>query len=70
MKDAVLATWEAVPAPRVVIASGCCAISGGPFHGSPDIVGDLNSLLPVDLYIPGCPPHPMTILHALLNFFT
>ena len=69
MKAALLATYEAIPAPKVVIASGCCPISGGPFHGSGEIVGDLNSLIPVDLYIPGCPPHPLTTLHALLAFF-
>ncbi len=69
MKTALLATYAAIPAPKVVIASGCCPISGGPFHGSSEIVGDLNSLLPVDLYIPGCPPHPLTTLHALLAFF-
>jgi Ni,Fe-hydrogenase III small subunit len=69
MRAALLTTYEAVPAPKVVIASGACAISGGPFYGSDEVVGDLNSLLPVDLYIPGCPPHPLTTLHALLNFF-
>ena len=69
MKAALLATYEAVPAPKVVIASGGCAISGGPFYGSSAIIGDLNSLIPVDLYIPGCPPHPLTTLHALLAFF-
>lgn len=69
MKAALLTTYEAVPSPKVVIASGCCSISGGPFHGSDEIIGDLNSLLPVDLYIPGCPPHPLTTLDALLKFF-
>lgn len=69
MKAALLATYEAIPAPKVVIASGCCPISGGPFHDSSEIIGDLNSLIPVDLYIPGCPPHPLTSLHALLAFF-
>jgi Ni,Fe-hydrogenase III small subunit/Pyruvate/2-oxoacid:ferredoxin oxidoreductase delta subunit len=69
MKAALLATYEAVPEPKVVIASGGCAIAGGPFYGSSEIVGDLNSILPVDLYIPGCPPHPLTTLHALLAFF-
>jgi Ni,Fe-hydrogenase III small subunit len=69
MREAVLATWEAIPSPKVVIASGCCAISGGPFQDSPEIIGSLNTLIPVDLYIPGCPPHPMTTLHALLSFF-
>jgi Ni,Fe-hydrogenase III small subunit/formate hydrogenlyase subunit 6/NADH:ubiquinone oxidoreductase subunit I len=69
MKAALIATYEAVPAPKVVIASGACSISGGPFWGSPEVVGDLHSIIPVDLYIPGCPPHPLTTLHALLSFF-
>lgn len=69
MKAALLSTYEAVPSPKVVIATGNCPISGGPFFGSDDIVGDLNSIVPVDLFIPGCPPHPLSILHALLNFF-
>jgi Ni,Fe-hydrogenase III small subunit/NAD-dependent dihydropyrimidine dehydrogenase PreA subunit len=69
MKAALLSTYEAVPSPKVVIASGCCSISGGPFYGSDEVVGELSSLLPVDLYIPGCPPHPLTTLHALLAFF-
>jgi Ni,Fe-hydrogenase III small subunit len=69
MRTALLDTYAAVPAPKVVIASGCCAISGGPFYGSDEIIGDLNTLIPVDLYIPGCPPHPLTTLHALLAFF-
>lgn len=69
MRAALLATYEAVPSPKVVIASGSCAISGGPFYGSEEIIGDLAAILPVDLYIPGCPPHPLTTLHALINFF-
>jgi Ni,Fe-hydrogenase III small subunit/NAD-dependent dihydropyrimidine dehydrogenase PreA subunit len=69
MKQALLDTYEAVPSPKIVIASGSCSISGGPFFGSTEVVGDLNSLIPVDLYIPGCPPHPLTTLHALLSFF-
>ena len=69
MKTALLMTYEAVPSPKVVIAAGSCAISGGPFYDSPEVVGDLGSILPVDLYIPGCPPHPLTTLHALLKFF-
>lgn len=69
MQAALLTTYAAVPSPKVVIASGCCSISGGPFYGSSEIVGDLNSIIPVDLYIPGCPPHPLTTLHALLNYF-
>ncbi len=69
MRAATITTYEAIPHPKVVIACGACAISGGPFYGSDEICGDLNSIIPVDLYIPGCPPHPLTILHALLNYF-
>lgn len=69
MKAALLSTYEALPAPKVVIAVGSCALSGGPFLGSPEVAEGLDSLLPVDLFIPGCPPHPLTNLHALLTFF-
>jgi len=69
MKTALLQTYEATPAPKVVIAVGSCTISGGPFTGSSEITEGLDKILPVDLFIPGCPPHPMTNLHALLSFF-
>ena len=69
MKQALLDTYAAVPAPKVVIAVGSCALTGGPFRGSPEVSKGLDTLLPVDLFIPGCPPHPMTNLHALLSFF-
>jgi len=69
MKSALLDTLEAVPSPKVVIASGACAISGGPFYGSDEVAKGLDSIVDVDLYIPGCPPHPMTTLSALINFF-
>jgi len=69
MRTALIDTYDAVPAPKVVIASGSCSISGGPFRGSEEIIGDLDSIIPVDLFIPGCPPHPLTTLHALLKYF-
>ncbi len=69
MKTALLQTYDAVPSPKAVIAVGSCTLTGGPFRGSPEITEGLDSLLPVDLFIPGCPPHPMTNLHALLRFF-
>ncbi len=69
MKTALLQTYEAVPEPRLVIAVGSCTIMGGPFFGSPEVAKGLESILPVDLFIPGCPPHPLTNLHGFLTFF-
>ncbi len=67
MREALLATYKAVPEPKVVIATGACAISGGLFRGHPEASAGLDEILPVDLYVPGCPPHPMSILEGLLQ---
>jgi Ni,Fe-hydrogenase III small subunit/ferredoxin len=67
MKLALKKTYDAIPDPKIVIAVGACAISGGPFVDHPEVHNGASSVVPVDLFIPGCPPHPFTILDGLLR---
>ena len=67
MADALQGCWDAMPEPKLVIAVGACAISGSPFEGSPAIDrGFLERFRPT-LYVPGCPPHPLSFVCGVLD---
>ncbi len=66
LQTALLKTYQATPDPKLVIAVGACACSGGLFHEGYASAGGVDKVLPVDVYIPGCPPRPQAILQGLL----
>jgi Ni,Fe-hydrogenase III small subunit len=67
MHDALMRTWSAMPDPKFVVAVGDCAVDGGVFKGSYAIEGGIDTTLPVDLLIRGCPPTPTQLLDGLLS---
>ena len=56
-----------MPDPKFVVAVGSCALSGGVFDGCYNVVGDLSKVLPVNVYIPGCPPRPEAIIFGIVQ---
>jgi Ni,Fe-hydrogenase III small subunit/ferredoxin-like protein FixX len=66
LTQALLMTYEATPAPKLVMAVGACAAGGRTFGDSYAIRGRVDQLVPVDIYVPGCPPRPQALLYGLL----
>jgi Ni,Fe-hydrogenase III small subunit len=67
MREALERTYNATPDPKWVVAIGDCAVDGGIFSGSYAVVGGVSAVVPVDLHIRGCPPHPTRLLKGLLT---
>ncbi len=67
MEEALRNTYEATPSPKLVVAVGACGCSGGIFQGSYAISGAVDAVIPVDGYIPGCPPTPAMLLTGILK---
>jgi len=68
MKVAIRMAWDAMPEPRFVVAVGACAISGGLYRGAAGLDRTFLESVGPALFVPGCPPHPLTFVNAILDF--
>jgi NADH-quinone oxidoreductase B subunit len=66
-RDRLVRTYEQMPEPRFVVVVGSCGITGGAFRGCYNIVGDISELIPVNVFIPGCPPRPEAIIDGVVK---
>ncbi|MCB8968821.1 MAG: NADH-quinone oxidoreductase subunit B family protein [Ardenticatenaceae bacterium] len=69
-RDRLLRIYEQMPDPKFVIAVGTCAISGGVFQGCYNVIGHIDEVIPVNMYIPGCPPRPEAIIDGVVKLLT
>ena len=66
-RERLLRTYQQMPEPKYVISVGSCSISGGVFHGCYNVGGSVDEVVPVDVYIPGCPPRPEAIVDGIIQ---
>lgn len=69
-KENLLNLYLQMPEPKIVLAIGTCALSGGIFAEAPNVVGGVDKIIPVDVYVPGCPPKPEAILEGIIQGLT
>lgn len=67
MRERLKKIYEQVPEPKYVIAVGACALGGGVMHGCYNVGNGVDKVIPVDMFIPGCPPRPEAIIYAVLK---
>lgn len=66
-RERLLRTYEQMPDPKFVVAVGSCGIAGGAFHGCYNVIGSIDEVIPVNAYIPGCPPRPEAIIDGMVK---
>ena len=65
-RDRLVRVYEQMPEPKFVVVVGSCGLSGGVFEGSYAVLGGVDTVLPVNAYVPGCPPRPEAIIHGVV----
>jgi NADH-quinone oxidoreductase B subunit len=69
-RERLLRTYEQMPEPKFVVSVGSCSISGGVFNGCYNVGGSTDEVIPVDVYIPGCPPRPEAIVDGIIQLLS
>ena len=66
-RERLLRTYEQMPDPKFVVAVGSCGVASGAFNGCYNVIGSIDEVIPVDVYIPGCPPRPEAIIDGVVK---